>query len=271
MSQTDTATERRGLWVYAICERVDETSLRSLTGVAGTPVTTVTSAGLTAVAEDVDLAEFGEQALRANLEDMAWLDATARAHHAVIDALAGQTPPVMPMRLATVYSSEAGLKAMLGARSAEILDVLGRISERSEWGVKAFAPVGASHDAGAGAPSADRGAGSGAAYLRRRRDELSARRQGHRQALADAERVHDGLSAIAIASRLHAPQAPQLTGTQEPMLLNAAYLMDEPQGDAVRQAVASLAEECPAVRLELSGPWPPYSFAELGGRSDDDR
>lgn len=271
MSRTASATERRGIWVYAICQRLDEDSLHSLTGVGGDAVTTVTASGLTAVAEGVGLGEFGEQALRANLEDMAWLEATARAHHAVIDGVARQAP-VVPMRLATVYSGESAVRDMLAARSAEIRDVLGRISARSEWGVKAFAVAHSAGNTGEhDAPAAGRAPGSGAAYLRRRRDQLSAQQQGRRQAVADAERIHDGLAKIAVAARLHPPQAAQLTGTQEPMVLNAAYLMDEQQADAIRQAVAGLAEQCPAVRLELTGPWPAYSFAEMRGRSDDDR
>ena len=263
------ATERRGLWIYAICRQIDETSLQSLVGVGGAAVTAVTASGLTAVAESVGLDEFGEQALRANLEDMGWLEATARAHHAVIDAVARRTP-VVPMRLATVYSGEAGVQAMLTARSAEIFGVLDRITSRSEWGVKAFAVAGSRDDAAGSAGAADRSAGSGAAYLRRRRDALSAQQQGRRQAVVDAERVHDGLSKISVAARLHAPQASQLTGTAEPMVLNAAYLTGDRQDETIRQAVTGLAEQCSAVRLELTGPWPPYSFADMRGRPDDD-
>ena len=212
MSQPSEATERRGLWVYAIRRQIDETSQPSLTAVGGAAVTAVTASGLTAVAEDVSLGEFGEQALRANLENMAWLEATARAHHAVIDGIAGEAPAV-PMRLATVYSGEAAVQAMLAAHSAEIRDVLGRITARSEWGVKAFAVARTAGDAGErDARPAGRAPGSGAAYLRRRRDALSAQQHGRRQAVADAERVHDGLASVAVATRLHAAQAPQLTG-----------------------------------------------------------
>jgi Gas vesicle synthesis protein GvpL/GvpF len=263
MSQTRKDTDRHGLWVYAICQRADETGLHSLVGVGGTAVTAVTGSGLTAVTEDVDLADFGEQALRANLEDMAWLEATARAHHAVIDGVARQAP-VVPMRLATVYSGEVAVREMLAERSAEIRDVLSRITARSEWGVKAFAVAGTGREPGErDARSPDRAAPAGAAYLRRRRDQLSAQQLGRRRAVADAERVHDDVSRLAVAARLHAPQSQQLTGTSEPMVLNAAYLLDEPRGDAMRQTVAGLAEACPAVRLELTGPWPPYSFAEM--------
>src|SRR5262249_29607138 len=97
--------EPHGVWIYAIAERGAMTPLRQLTGVGGGPVRTVAAAGLTAVAEDVAPAEFGEDALRRKLEDLGWLEATARAHHHVIDAVA-QQGPLVPMRLATVYSGD---------------------------------------------------------------------------------------------------------------------------------------------------------------------
>lgn len=264
MQQASSATEPRGLWLYAICQETSGRGLRSLTGVGGGAVAPVTAAGLTAVAEDVSLTEFGEHALRTNLEDMEWLEATARAHHTVIDALARQAP-VMPMRLATVYSSEAGVRAMLAERSGEIEGVLGRISGRSEWGLKAFAVAAADRGPHPAGPPAGRAPGAGTAYLRRRRDQLSAQQQGRRQAVADAEHVHDVLSRLAVAARLHVPQAQQLTGTADLMVLNAAYLVDDQRADGVRDAVARMSAEFTALRLELTGPWPPYSFAEMMG------
>src|SRR5256885_6605364 len=130
--------EPHGVWVYAIAERVAMAPLGEFKGVGGGPVRTLAAAGLTAVAEDVGLAEFGADALRRNLEDLDWLDATARAHHRVIDAVARQGP-LIPMRLATVYSGDESIGAMLTERSADFRAALARITGRQEWGVKAYA------------------------------------------------------------------------------------------------------------------------------------
>ena len=45
------------------------------------------------------------------------------------------------------------------------------------------------------------------------------------------------------------------------MVLNAAYLVDEAGAAALRQAVDTV--DVPSLRLELTGPWAPYSFARL--------
>lgn len=240
--------------------------LSELSGVGRGPIRTVTAAGLTAVAEDVPLGEFGEEALRRNLEDLPWLEATARTHHRIIEAVARQGP-LVPMRLATVYSSDASIAAILAERSADFRAVLARISGRKEWGVKAYAvrPSELDADTGGTSGSDSPAAGSGAAYLRRRRDQLAAQKNARRDTLADAEIIHAQLSAYAAESRLHPPQAPQLTGSKALMVLNATYLLDDEQAEKFGAAVAALDEHYERVRLELTGPWPPYSFAGAAG------
>ena len=256
-------TAARGVWVYAVCDDMAADRLSRLRGVSGERVRAISVGGLAAVVGDVPLAEFGESALRRNFEDLAWLEATARAHHQVIDAL-GREGPLVPMRLATVYASDAGVTAMLDERAADFLASLSRISSRQEWGVKAYAtrqPEGGSRTAPRTARSTGAAAGAGAAYLKRRRDELSARDQAREDTTASAEAIHARLSRLSAETRLHPPQAPQLTGVRAQMILNAAYLLDEERSGEFAGAVTALAQQHPAVRLELTGPWPPYSFA----------
>jgi Gas vesicle synthesis protein GvpL/GvpF len=260
--------ERCGVWVYAVAESAAADRVRGIRGVAGGPVRRVTVTGLTALVEDVPLDGFGESALRRNLEDLTWLEATARAHHRVIDAAAGGGP-VVPMRLATVYSGEEGVRAALADRAADFRGALSRIGTRQEWGIKAYAvPPRAAAPAPGSTPSGPpaagtAAAGAGAAYLRRRREQISGQERARRSALAAARSVHAAVSQIAAATRLHPPQAPQLSGNSDQMILNASCLLDGGQGEELSVLVSALAERHPSLRLELTGPWPPYSFAGL--------
>ena len=137
-------SEDTGVWTYAITEDGHlsgpdgEVDLSWLTGVGEAKVRTVTSSGLTALVSDVSLAEFGEAALRENLENLDWLDEVAREHHYVIDA-AARLFPLLPVRLATVYSGDAAVCAALAEHNGQLLDVLRRVGGRVEWGVKAYA------------------------------------------------------------------------------------------------------------------------------------
>jgi hypothetical protein len=254
--------DARAIWVYALAER--GATLPGLAGVAGAQVRLIDADGLTAVVSNVTLEEFGEEALRRNLEDLAWLEAVARAHHGVIDA-AARLFTLLPMRLATVYSGEETMVAGVTAHAAQFRSALQRLQSRTEWGVKAYV-VPAPREAASGSPGPAaparqaEGADSGLAYLRRRRDALSASRDSARGAADSARAVHAELERHAVDSRLHPPQSAQLSGRPEAMVLNAAYLLDDERAAGFASAVRVLGERHPRLRLELTGPWPPYSF-----------
>jgi hypothetical protein len=257
-----------GIWAYAITEDSAGTDVSWLTGVAGAQVRAATAAGLTVLVSDVGLGEFGEVALRRNLEDLDWLEGVARAHHEVI-AAASTMFPLLPTRLATVYSSDESMAAVLDGRREELLAAMRRAGGRVEWGVKAYAVRESEQPeakrpevapAEGGAPADAGGRGAGLAYLKRRKAQLSARAESQRSAAAGAHAVHGHLSRHAAEARLHPPQSPQLSGDRRPMMLNAAYLVDADNGTGFASEVAAAADEHPELDLNLTGPWPPYSF-----------
>jgi hypothetical protein len=45
------------------------------------------------------------------------------------------------------------------------------------------------------------------------------------------------------------------------MVLNGAYLVDDVRAADFEELVVQLRADHPGVRLEVTGPWPPYSFA----------
>lgn len=261
-------SEGTGVWVYAIATDDPGPGISRLTGVAGTGVRVAPASQLTALVSDVDLAEYGEAALRRNMEDLDWLEKVALAHHRVIDA-AATVFPLLPARLATVYHSDAAMSAAFAARGAELRAALRRVGGRTELGVKAYAhpqPASPGRHGAANERSDEqrRPQGAGLAYLERRRAQLATARDTRDAATASAQALHAGLSARAVLTRLHPPQAPQLSGVREPMLLNAAYLVDQDRADEFAAAVAAAAGRHHQLRVELTGPWPPYSFVSPG-------
>lgn len=246
-------------YLYAVAEAVPDVD--DLTGVAGAPVRTVESDDarrLVAVVSSVDAEAFDEQALRRNFEDLQWLEAAARAHHAVVAAAAG-AGPVAPVRLATVYHSDERVAALLAERADEFAAVLDAVRGRSELGVKAYAAAQASP--AEPAPDTDR---PGTAYLRQRQQQRQQAAGALERATAAAEALHAALSARAHAARRYPPQDPRLSGEREEMVLNAAYLVDDAGAAALRAELDRSAD--PALRIEATGPWAPYSFATLEQR-----
>ncbi|MET9415601.1 GvpL/GvpF family gas vesicle protein [Streptomyces klenkii] len=264
------------LYAYAVT-RDDGTlgadDLETLTGVAGEPVRPVRHLGLTTLVGPVPAAGFDEAALRASLEDIAWLEKAARAHQRVIDAVTAGGACVLPLRLATVYRDETGVRRMLADRHAQLGAALDRLDGCVEWGVKvhatgsaaqAPAATGARPRSGVG-PPAPRAAMSGRDYLRsraaaRHADEEEARREDEA-----ARGIHAALTALAEQTRIYPLRQGPLAGPSGRNVLNAAYLVRRESGDRFTSAAAGLADLAPedGVRLELTGPWAPYSFAGL--------
>jgi Gas vesicle synthesis protein GvpL/GvpF len=51
------------------------------------------------------------------------------------------------------------------------------------------------------------------------------------------------------------------------MVLNAAYLVDENRAESFIERVHAWARDSRELTVEVTGPWPPYSFAALEGQS----
>lgn len=254
-----------GRYLYAVARGLDPAAMDGVRGLGGGFVEVVEHAGLQAVVDTVDLAEYGEAALRRNLEDLGWLEAAARGHDAVIQA-AALSAPTAPLRLATICLDDDGVRARLEEWRGALTTVLDRIDGRDEWSVKVFARPVEPEPVAAGTTS------GGTAYLQRKRAQATARTERQESAMRSVELLDRELSALAVATRRLQPQDPRLSGVAEPMLANIAYLVERADRDAFARRVAELSAatggadeggDAATVDVTLGGPWPPYSFAVL--------
>jgi hypothetical protein len=245
-----------GTYMYAITRSAPSIDLAEVRGVADAAARVVGADDLACIVSTVDLDEFGEGALRANLEDLGWLEKIARQHDSVVQFVARQATTV-PLRLVTICRDDASAVARVQQLGDSAREVLATLDGREEWGVKFFDVP--------GEPAREpvRHA-SGTAYLQQRREQLAARTQSAESAARDADAVYEQLSQLAVDARRHRPQDPQLTGIAAPMVLNAAFLVDRRRVPAFRAEVAELAAQRPTGAIAVTGPWPPYSFVTLG-------
>lgn len=252
------STDGVGVWAYAVIQGDSaDDRIAGLQGVAGEPVRVLATADLAAAVGTVSLGEFGEEALRRNLEDLDWLAAKARAHDAVISAIA-RSGPVIPVRMATVYLDDARVEQLLQNRRDDFSAALDLVTGREELGVKAYADPKklAGQEDPQGAESR-----SGTAYLLRRRRQIASQEQAYRVAAAEAERIHAALLAHAVDGKRKPASDRSLSGRDAWTVLNGTYLVDNSSVDDFRAAVAAVDERSTGIELEITGPWPPYSFA----------
>jgi hypothetical protein len=247
------------LWVYGVVP-TSATLPADLTGIAGGVVHPIVAGDLAALVSPVPRDEFAEEPLRANLNDLSWLERVARDHEAVQEqALADST--IVPLRLCTIFADADGVAAMLAREAKSLQCALDRLAGRDEWGVKLL--VDGARLAAAAAPGPEQALGEGgAAYLARRRQEQRARDAARSLAAELVDDVDGTLRGLALGAVRLPPQNRELAGYSGDMVLNGAYLVDRNAVGELRAAVEDLQRRHAdrGADLVLTGPWPPYNF-----------
>ncbi|MBY8888996.1 GvpL/GvpF family gas vesicle protein [Streptomyces sp. PTM05] len=262
-------------YAFAVCRGEDASGAPLPPGLsAGAPVRALRFGALTAIVQEVPAADFTEEVWRRRLSDRAEVERCARAHHAVVTAVA-RFRPTVPLALCTLYRDDWRAIEALGRDEARFAEVLDRVAGHVEWGVKVYVrpeehasgPDGATGATPRPAPgAAARGSaggpapGAGRAYLAERRERQRSRVRRHEETLRDADVVDTTLRGLASAARRLQPQHQELTGDPRPQILNAAYLVAQERTAELSAAVTALRRRVGA-HIEVTGPWVPYSFA----------
>ena len=241
------------------------------------------------VASRVGLDQFDTNKLEAGTTDLAWLGKVAVRHNAVIDTLAGVFG-VLPLRLGTLFDSRFSLIRRLTQFEAVAADFLERLGDRQEWAVKVYSQDGradrppapgdcpnspgttgaawsAKMEPGtpcmpsrvqAGGTSQD----SGTQYLAARRFEGERRQQARAFMEQELAALEGQLPPAADSWCRLRPLPTTLTGCENKMVWNGAFLVSRTGWPAFAEACADLHRRLYPKRLllDVTGPWPPYHF-----------
>jgi hypothetical protein len=251
------------LYTYALAKNTEalHRSAVGLRGIANSPITLVHGADprLIAAVGPVPAQDFEHDALARHFEDLDWLEQTARAHHAVVAALAAVTT-VLPLRLATVYLDEQRLRSVLDDRRQAFTERLAYLEDSTEWGVKLYLEA----DTAAAPPDEpppSAASSPGRAYLQRRRAARDQRDDARMAVQEAAEHIMGAALSCAVEQARHRPQQGRLaSSTSGENLVNDAYLVPNDRADAFRTAVLRAADRFRGIRVDITGPWAPYSF-----------
>lgn len=255
-------------WAYCVLSAEDAASLALQTeGIEpGSAIEVVVERGLAALVSRVPAAEYNDESLREHLEDLEWVERTARAHEAVLEeALHSHT--IVPLRLCTIYRDIDGPHRLLLENDQALTEALARVAGCREWGVKVFVDLEAFESATALedeelTPSGGESAASGAAYLARRQRERSVAGRASELRAQCAEAVHSHVSRLAREAKSNPVQRPEVHGRELTMLLNGAYLLERERVSALEETVDDLKGrwQPSGFVIELTGPWPAYNF-----------
>jgi hypothetical protein len=211
------------------------------------------------VVADAPADRYGEQAINRGLSNLDWVSRAAVAHEAVVEAFIGATA-VVPMKLFTIFTSDARALEHIAHERARIDAVLARVAHHLEWGVRVA--LDRAKIAPARRPAQRGGPASGAAFLTHKKAQRDAANQLAGRAREIAIDVYETLAAQArIARRRSAAELPANGG---PLLLDAAFLVPKTRVARFARIAAKQTRELArqGFRVAVSGPWPPYSFIQ---------
>jgi hypothetical protein len=178
--------------------------------------------------------------------------AIAIAHHRILDIVA-RTADVAPLRFGTLVAGPTGAQDLLSREAKRFAARLGDIRGALEFAVRVWP------DPTVSGELASMPVGNGREYLRTR---AAARvRSSGRPAVVDAALAE--LSAAARATRTGPPGAGP---TGRPRIANAAFLVTRTKSRHFVQLAEHLGKKMTSkgLRLEVTGPWPAYSFMDDG-------
>lgn len=215
---------------------------------------------LAALASPVPRAWF-EAGPKCRTEDTAWLAERATAHHGV---LAGMSGAVLPLAFGAVFSGEEPLRAWLRAGAPRLSAALEALRGQQEWSVTLIEDAAthetwlSEHDpalAAIGAAALNATPGTAFMLARRRDRALAEARQARRHDTARAL----GMMLTGLAGRVYPAT------TRQPHVVAGFHLLlgaDAMSGLHDRLVQEARALEPTGLGLRLSGPWPPYAFAQ---------
>lgn len=228
---------------------------------AGLPVTLVADDGLGLLVSRVDPDEL--QVDPDDLSETGRLAVLARGHDTVVRA-AVTAGPVLPLRFGTVVADEDGARRLLREHSAVARERLDRIGDAREWGVRLVRSLSEDEPVPVAAREG-RADVTGTEFLARRRQALQEREDAEQTARTAAQALEEAL-APHVTEALRRGGAPGSS-----LLLDVAYLVPPRAESAFLAETERLGGELRpgGLTLEVTGPWPPYSFAALTAGGPD--
>lgn len=258
-------TDESGIYLFCFGRAHIEGQLEGEGIDPGFPLATCKFEDVAAVTSQVRVRDFSGPEAEACMRDLGWLGPRACRHETVIEQVM-RLSPVLPVQFGTLFSSPERLAEFLAGHCVAISRFLDFVTGMEEWGVKVLVDRTrvrgcllsdlASTDAESQALS------PGQRYFRERRARADAEKRMGRWLKTACARIAREISRAACRSRPRKVVDWRSEGDGKEVILNWAFLVAEARVGMLRASVDQLNADYATygLVLEVSGPWPPYSF-----------
>lgn len=229
------------------------------------PLELIQFGDVVAVVSAVRVDDFVGPPAEARMQDLAWVGPRACRHEAAVER-AMRASPVVPARFAALFSSRESLATWLETHRDAISRALDRFADHEEWAVKGTLDRRKAEarflDAALTRQGSALSSSPGARYFEERRLRAGIGREVN----AWLKEVGAGIAKALLEGAVEFRErevvsrgAPDEAGAR---ILNWAFLVPRSSVDGFRARVQRINAEHAGqgLVLDLSGPWPPYSF-----------
>ncbi len=260
------------LYVYCIVNREGwpPEELVELKGVEGLEVYSGSIGHYGYLYSEIDKAGFTEDQIEELSQDIEWLTKNAAVHEQVIEFAQGSAD-VIPLRLFTIFLTEASICDMIKRENEKFAQIFSDIQGRREWGLKLF--INTDHIAIHAKKHPDfiamekkmEESTSGATFFIKKRMEKQLEALKEKMSFDIADEIHQAVLEVAAAGKLNKLLSKQTTGSDKPMILNSVYLVDKGSEKEFKEKIDELIKKFvpSGVEFRFSGPWPNYNFCQL--------
>jgi len=194
--------------------------------------------------------------------------AILQAHEDVVDSLMKDTT-VVPFKFGTILKNEKAASKMLQDYEEQFKSLLAKFTGRAEWGLKVYADnqeftkhMVQAEPKFKNLEEKREKLSRGTAYLLGRKMEEDLNDTVVTRLAEVSEIIFQELRKDAYEAKLNKSLPQKLTAKKKEMILNTVYLIEREKVARFCQRGKRLIEKYASMGLdlEISGPWPPYSF-----------
>ena len=230
------------LYVYCLAENIEQPAQQTL-GISGAPVRVLKTENLSLLVSDLDA------------DSVLVTRENALTHAAVVRSVLDYSTP-LPFRFGTVVT-EQQLKSYLSTHKTALESNFASVRGCVEMSVKIIWENSVAQKPPSGEKTQATELGAGTSFLAEKRQQIL----GDEHRAAEASKIstwlHETLRELVEDEQVTLRPA-------ERLVVSAAHLIKRGKMGQYREKVAEMRQNRPDLHFLLSGPWPPYSFANIG-------
>ncbi|MEI7828687.1 MAG: GvpL/GvpF family gas vesicle protein [Prolixibacteraceae bacterium] len=223
------------------------------------------------IVKHVSEQDFSEENFQNHLSDLNWLETNAREHVEVINLIMPHHS-VIPFKFGTIFQAETGVEKFISDYADSLKENFLFVGNKEEWSVKIYCDrkllchqIDEVSQEAAALEKLIMESSPGKAYLLKRKKMDLIENELDRICKLYGQEYFDELKALSESTNLNNLLPKEYTGRDDTMILNGTFLVSKSMVASFGNAVKILTkkDENFGFLLEISGPWPPFSFVYI--------